>query len=122
MCRGCFSKLVLHDDLHQGGITRVLDGAARLPSRSAFMATTADTAPDRAADAADLILRGGTIRPLPGAPVASALAIKGGKVLAVGDESALSALKTGGTKVIDLAGRTLLPGSSIRTATRSSPR
>lgn len=110
MCRGCFSKLVLHDDLHQGGITRVLDGAARLPSRSAFMATTADTAPARAADAADLILRGGTIRPLPGAPVASALAIKGGKVLAVGDESALSALKTGGTKVIDLAGRTLLPG------------
>lgn len=111
MCRGCFSKLVLHDDLHQGGITRVLDGAARLPSRNAFMATAADAAPARAADAAaDLILRGGTIRPLPGAPVASALAIKGGKVLAVGDESALSALKTGGTKVIDLAGRTLLPG------------
>ncbi|MFO1099958.1 MAG: amidohydrolase [Xanthobacteraceae bacterium] len=111
MCRGCFSKLVLHDDLHQGGITRVLDGAARLPSRSAFMATAADAAPVVAADAsADLILHGGTIRPLPGAPVASALAIKGGKVLAVGDESALSALKTGGTKVIDLAGRTLLPG------------
>ena len=110
MCRGCFSKLVLHDDLHQGGIARVLDGAARLPSRSAFMATTAATAPARAAAAADLILRGGTIRPLPGAPVASALAIKGGKVLAVGEESTLSALKTGGTKVIDLAGRTLLPG------------
>ncbi len=111
MCRGCFSKLVLHDDLHQGGITRVLDGAARLPIPSAFMATAADAAPAGAADAAaDLILRGGTIRPLPGAPVASALALKGGKVLAVGDESALSALKTGGTKVIDLAGRTLLPG------------
>ena len=111
MCRGCFSKLVLHDDLHQGGITRVLDGAAMLPTRPAFMATAADAAPVVAADAAaDLILRGGTIRPLPGAPVASALAIKGGKVLAVGEESTLSALKTGGTKVIDLAGRTLLPG------------
>ena len=111
MCRGCFSKLVLHDDLHQGGITRVLNGAAMLPSMPAFMATAADSAPALAADAAaDLILRGGTIRPLPGAPVASALAIKGGKVLAVGDESTLSALKTGGTKVIDLAGRTLLPG------------
>ena len=27
MCRGCFSKLVLHDDLHRGGIARVLDAA-----------------------------------------------------------------------------------------------
>ena len=55
-------------------------------------------------------MRGGTIRPLAGAPVASAIAVKGGKVLAVGDESALSGLKTGDTKVVDLAGRTLLPG------------
>ena len=31
-------------------------------------------------------------------------------MLAVGDESALSGLKTGNTKVVDLAGRTLLPG------------
>ena len=31
-------------------------------------------------------------------------------MLAVGDESALSGLKTGDTKVVDLAGRTLLPG------------
>ena len=61
-------------------------------------------------EGADLILRGGTVRPLPGAPVSSALAVKGGKVLAVGDESALSGLKSGDTKVVDLAGRTLLPG------------
>jgi predicted amidohydrolase YtcJ len=59
---------------------------------------------------ADVIIRGGTIRPLPGAPISSALAIKHGKVLAVGDESALSGLETGDTRVIDLAGRTLLPG------------
>ncbi|MGD0335180.1 MAG: amidohydrolase family protein [Xanthobacteraceae bacterium] len=68
-------------------------------------------APTFAADeGADLILRGGTIRPLPDATVSSALAIKGGKVLAVGDESALSGLETGDTKVVDLGGRTLLPG------------
>jgi hypothetical protein len=98
----------------------LLGKAAGMPTRRAFMAYSVAAAsalsvvgavPAFAADdGADLILRGGTIRPLPGAPVASALAIKGGKVLAVGDESALSGLKTANTKVVDLAGRTLLPG------------
>ena len=120
MCQGCFSQLLLRDVLHQGGVARVLDNAARLPTRRAFMAYSVAAAaalgmgraaPAWAADeGADLILRGGTIRPLPGAPVTSALAIKGGKVLAVGDESALSGLKTSNTRVIDLVGRTLLPG------------
>ena len=81
----------------------------RLPRPPSLSAVGA--APAFAADeGADLILRGGTIRPLPGATVCSALAIKAGKVLAVGDESALSGLKTADTKVVDLAGRTLLPG------------
>ncbi len=67
--------------------------------------------PARAEDeGADLILRGGTIRPLPGAPVASALAVKGGRILAVGDEGALAGLKTNATRIVDLGGRTLLPG------------
>jgi predicted amidohydrolase YtcJ len=98
----------------------LLGKAVGIPTRRAFMAysvgaasvlTAVGAAPAFAADeGADLILRGGTIRPLPGAPVSSALAIKDGKVLAVGDESALSGLKTGNTKVVDLAGRTLLPG------------
>ena len=61
-------------------------------------------------EGADLILRGGTIRPLPGAPVASAIAVKGGRILAVGDESALAGLKTNATRIVDLGGRTLLPG------------
>jgi predicted amidohydrolase YtcJ len=98
----------------------LLGKAAGMPTRRAFMAysvaaasalSAVGTAPAFAADeGADLILRGGTIRPLPGAAISAALAIKGGKVLAVGDESALSGLKTGDTKVVDLAGRTLLPG------------
>jgi predicted amidohydrolase YtcJ len=91
-----------------------------MPTRRAFMAYSVAAAstlsgvganPALAAnEGADLIVRGGTIRPLPGAPVASALAIKNGKVLAVGDEAALSSLKTSDTKVVDLGGRTLLPG------------
>jgi predicted amidohydrolase YtcJ len=89
-----------------------------MPTRRAFMAYSvaaasglSSVAPALAAeDGADLILRGGTIRPLPGAPVASAIAIKGGKVIALGDEGELSSLKTGTTEVVDLAERTLLPG------------
>jgi predicted amidohydrolase YtcJ len=78
---------------------------------AASAVTGVGAAPAFAADeGAELILRGGTIRPLPGAPVASALAVKGGRIVAVGDESELTGLKTGSTKIVDLGGRTLLPG------------
>ena len=120
MCHGCFNQLFLRDEFHSGGMAGLLGKAAGMSTRRAFMAysvglasalTGAGVSHAFAADeGADLILRGGTVRPLPGAPASSAIAVKGGKVLAVGDESALSGLKTGDTKVVDLAGRTLLPG------------
>ncbi len=120
MCHGCFSQLILRDVLYEGGVARVLDNAARLPTRRAFLAYSVaavaalgigGSVPAWAEDeGADLILRGGTIRPLPGAPVASALAVKGGRILAVGDEDALAGLKTNATRIVDLGGRTLLPG------------
>jgi predicted amidohydrolase YtcJ len=117
MCRGCFGQLLLRDEFHSGGTAGLLGKAAGMPTRRAFMAysvAAASALPGAARafaadDRADLILRGGTIRPLPGAPVVSALAIKDGKVLAVGDESALSGLERG-AKVVDLGGRTMLPG------------
>jgi hypothetical protein len=99
MCRGCFSQLFLRDEFHSGGMAGLFGKAAGMPTRRAFMAysvaaasalNAVGVAPVFAADdGADLILRGGTIRPIPGAPVSSALAIKGGKVLALGDESAV---------------------------------
>jgi predicted amidohydrolase YtcJ len=120
MCRGCFNQFFLRDEFHSGGIAGLLGKAGGMPTRRAFMAYsvgaasalgTVGAAPAFVAnEGADLILRGGTVLPLPGATAASAIAIKGGKVLAVGDESALLGLKTGDTKVVDLAGRTLLPG------------
>jgi predicted amidohydrolase YtcJ len=120
MCRGCFNQLFLRDEFHSGGIAGLLGKAAGMPTRRAFMAYSVGAAsalgavgaaPAFAADGgADLILRGGTVRPLPGATVTSAIAIKGGKVLAVGDENALLGLRTDDTKIVDLAGRTLLPG------------
>jgi predicted amidohydrolase YtcJ len=120
MCQGCFNQLLLRHEFHSGGMTGLLGKAVGIPTRRAFMAysvgaasvlTAVGAAPALAADeGADLILHGGTVRPLPGAAVSSAIAIKGSKVLAVGDEGALSGLKTGNTKLVDLAGRTLLPG------------
>jgi predicted amidohydrolase YtcJ len=120
MCRGCFGQLLLRDEFHSGGIAGLLGNAAGMPTRRAFMAysvgaastlTAVGASPAFAADeGADLILRGGTIRTLPGAPVASALAVKGGRVLAGGDEGALAGLKANATRIVDLGGRTLLPG------------
>jgi predicted amidohydrolase YtcJ len=120
MCGGCFNQLFLRDELFSGGMAGLLGMAVAKPTRRAFMAYSVASAsafagvgvsPVSAADeGADLILRGGTIRPLAGAPVVSAIAIRRGKVLALGDESTLSGVKTGDTKVIDLDGRTLLPG------------
>ena len=119
MCHGCFNQLFLRAELHSGGTAGLL-GRAGTPTRRAFMAYTVAaasvvgaagaTTAFAADESPNLILTGGTIRPVAGAPVASALAIKDGKVLAVGDESMLSGLRTSGAKVVDLAGRTALPG------------
>ncbi|SFK51305.1 amidohydrolase [Methylocapsa palsarum] len=120
MCRGCFNQVFLRDEFHSGGMAGLFGKAAGLPTRRAFLAysvgaasalSALNAAPALAAnDGADLILRGGTIRPMAGAPTVSAVAVKDGKVLAVGDEGALAGLKTGETKIVDLAGRTLFPG------------
>ena len=121
MCVGCFNQLLLRDEFHSGGLAHVIRKAAGRPTRRTFMAYSVAAASAlsgagggpavAAGEGADLILRGGTIRPLAGGPVASALAIKGGKVLAVGDEGALIGLKTSETTIVDLAGRTALPES-----------
>ncbi|MCC7385669.1 MAG: amidohydrolase [Deltaproteobacteria bacterium] len=64
------------------------------------------------AEPADLILRGGTIHTLdPAHPSARAVAIKRGRVLAVGEDDAIVRAHGGpSTKVIDLQGRTVVPG------------
>lgn len=60
---------------------------------------------------ADLILRGGEIVTINDRqPQAEAVAIGNGVILAVGDNRAVMKLKGPNTKVIDLAGKTLVPG------------
>ena len=60
---------------------------------------------------ADLILRGGEIITVNDRqPQAEAVAIRNGVILAVGDDRAVMKLKGSNTKVINLGGKTLVPG------------
>ncbi|MEI2416591.1 amidohydrolase [Orrella sp. JC864] len=65
----------------------------------------------RAAPIADVVLRHGRITTLdPARPTASAVAIKDGRFLAVGDDAQAMAMAGPATRVIDLKGRSVLPG------------
>lgn len=58
---------------------------------------------------ASLVLRGGTVLTLTGMS-ATAVAIEGERIAAVGEDRCLSGLIGPGTRVIELAGRTVMPG------------
>lgn len=62
-------------------------------------------------DRAELILFNGRFTTLDKSkPTASAVAIKGGKFIAVGSDSEVNLFKNGSTRMIDLKGRSVLPG------------
>lgn len=64
-----------------------------------------------AADTADTIYSGGPILTMDdAAPRAEAVAVKGGRILAVGAAADVMKLKGDSTKLVDLGGRTMLPG------------
>ena len=63
------------------------------------------------AQVADVIYTGGDVVTMnQRQPVAEAVAVRGGKVLAVGSRVAVMTHRGAGTKVVNLAGRTLVPG------------
>ncbi|MBS9478019.1 amidohydrolase [Ancylobacter radicis] len=123
MCRVCIGTLFTHKSLYSGWPAAPAawrDG----PSRRSFMAFAGaaagvagltlpgDRAAAQAAGGADMIFQGGTIIPLgaAGAQSVEALAVKGGAILAAGSAADIAGLKGASTKIIDLDGRTLLPG------------
>ncbi len=64
-----------------------------------------------AAEGAEVIFRNGTIIPMTAGPHAvEAIAIGGGKILAAGSAEQAAALEGSATRIVDLQGRTLLPG------------
>src|SRR5262245_9772216 len=61
--------------------------------------------------AADLILRNTTVLTMnPAMPRAQAVAVVGERIVAVGAEPAVMSLRGARTRVVDLGGRTVLPG------------
>jgi predicted amidohydrolase YtcJ len=71
----------------------------------------AGTAVAGAAPAADLVLRNGVVHTVdPRRPRAQAVAVRGGLVVAVGTDADVAPLVGPGTRVLDLAGRTVVPG------------
>jgi len=87
----------------------------RLTRRTFLMSSTAvilaGTARAQDAETADTIYSGGPILTMTdAAPRADAVAVKDGRILAVGALADLMKLKTDKTRMVDLKGRTLLPG------------
>jgi len=72
---------------------------------------TSPAAPPQLTGTADIIFTNGTILTLDDSmPRAAAIAIQGDKILAVGDEAEMLAQRGPDTVLIDLGGRTLVPG------------
>jgi predicted amidohydrolase YtcJ len=76
-----------------------------------FALLAACAAAATAADPADLVLYGGRIVTVDDRfAIAEALAIRGGRIVAVGGTAEVLALKGAGTKLLDLGGKTVIPG------------
>lgn len=79
--------------------------------RPIAQAPSARTGPASTPGPAEVLLTGATVLTLdPAGTRARAIAIRGGRILAVGDASDLDGLTDAGTRVLDLDGRTVLPG------------
>lgn len=107
MCNGCVANIFGKFGLGGGPTRRGLLTASAVGAAAAMTG-----GPARAQSGqADIIFRGGTVLPAPGtlAP-AQALAISGGKVMATGSDADIMAMRGANTRIVDLAGRTVLPG------------
>ena len=85
--------------------------ARLLAATAAAIVTTLTAVSLVGAAPADRIIRGGSIVTVnPAQPAAEAVAIAGGRIAAVGSEADVMRLNGDGTEIVDLAGRTLVPG------------
>jgi hypothetical protein len=123
MCQGCVGNIFgAFGDLQPSFSRRrflatAASAAAVAPGAGAAFAAPANGADlvsrggSLMPDGADLIFRGGPIIPMAGDNRAvEALAVKNGKIAAVGAADAVLGLRSASTRIIDLDGRTLLPG------------
>jgi predicted amidohydrolase YtcJ len=74
-------------------------------------ATVAVGTPSAAQDAADLVLRHGTVYPVSGPAIADgAVAVRGGRITYVGPDAGVAAHVGSATQVVELRGRAVTPG------------
>ena len=93
-----------------GGIGRITLGAGAVGFGSLLRCAEAQT-PPAASGAADLIYSGGPIVTINDAqPLAEAVAVRAGRILAVGTRAQVEATRGAGTRMVNLEGRTMLPG------------
>ncbi len=108
MCRDCAGNLFGSIGIKPPQMTRRTFAAVAVGAMGAGL-----TAPARAAAGSDsdVIFRGGSVIPLSGGKrYAEALAVSAGRIVAVGSEAEVAQRKGASTRVVDLDGRTLLPG------------
>lgn len=108
MCKACLGNVFGAIGAMQPGFTRrdffaaSAGTLALIPSLPAVAASS---------QRADMIFYGGSIIPMAGAQqYAEALAVADGKIIAIGSSAEIMGLKSGSTNLVDLDGRTMLPG------------
>jgi hypothetical protein len=108
MCQSCIGNVFGSiGGLHPGFTRREFFAAsagavALVPNLAAFAATS---------QGVDTIFHGGPIVPMAGAQqYARALAVADGKIVAVGNQEEIMGLKSASTRIVNLDGRTMLPG------------
>lgn len=74
------------------------------------LAAAGFSSPAQAQDADTVLLNGKIVTLDSAAPLAEALAVRDGRIIAVGRSADIRALSGSGTRVVDLAGRTVIPG------------
>jgi predicted amidohydrolase YtcJ len=113
MCVSCRTSLLELADLPGRRSSRDLltHAATLVVAAAAPPIAAAAPAAARAATTADLIFHGGTVVTANDAqPEAEALAVRDGRIVAVGSAAEIAALAGPDTRVIDLQGKTVLPG------------
>jgi predicted amidohydrolase YtcJ len=123
MCRACVSPLIAHPSLFDQPMG--FAGLHMAPSRRGFMAmstaallstslqvagASSARAQSVAGGSVEVIFRRGNIVPVTSESWAEAIAISGGKIVKMGADADIMSLANKNTKVIDLQGRTMLPG------------
>jgi predicted amidohydrolase YtcJ len=112
MCKGCVGTLFTRELFALESFRPSRRELLRYGLAGGAAASMMGARPVFAADGgADVIFQNGTVIPMAGPPTpVEAVAVGQGKILALGSKADLAGLRTSATRVIDLQGRTLLPG------------